>query len=122
MKPDLYTRLYFWLVAHRRLVLGVTLLIAAIAIVISTRVNLEEDILATLPQHDKIVDEYRYTVRKFRQIDRVYIDVGVNESDPDKLAAAADEVFLQLSANTNYSRIVYRFETTGQQKVIQFLT
>jgi 1-acyl-sn-glycerol-3-phosphate acyltransferase len=122
MKLDLYTRLYLWLVAHRRLVLGVTLLIVAVAIVISTRVNLEEDILATLPQHDKIVDEYRYTIRKFRQIDRVYIDVGVKASDPDKLAAAADEVFFQLSANTNYERIVYRFEVTGQQKVIDYLT
>jgi 1-acyl-sn-glycerol-3-phosphate acyltransferase len=122
MKPDLYTRLYFWLVAHRRLVLCATLLVAAIAIVISTRVNLEEDILATLPQHDKIVDEYRYTIRKFRQIDRVYIDVGINRNDSDKLTAAADEVFAQLSANTNYARVVYRFETTGQQKVIQFLT
>ncbi|HEX3889933.1 MAG TPA: hypothetical protein VHX90_03690, partial [Verrucomicrobiae bacterium] len=96
MKPDLYTRLYFWLVAHRRLVLCATLLVAAIAIVISTRVNLEEDILATLPQHDKIVDEYRYTIRKFRQIDRVYIDVGINRNDSDKLTAAADEVFAQL--------------------------
>jgi 1-acyl-sn-glycerol-3-phosphate acyltransferase len=122
MKLDLYTRLHLWLVAHRRPVLCVTLLIAAIAIIISTRVNLEEDILATLPQYDKIVDEYRYTIRKFRQIDRVYIDVGVNANDPDKLSAAADEVFAQLSANTNYARIVYRFEVTGQQKVIQFLT
>src|SRR3984957_8449011 len=122
MKLDLYTRLYFWLIAHRRVVLCVTLLIAAAAIVISTRVNLEEDILATLPQHDKIVDEYRYTLRKFRQIDRVYIDVGINANDPDKLTATADEVFSQLSANTNYARIVYRFEMTGQQKVIQFLT
>src|SRR5580693_180778 len=113
MKLDLYTRLYLWLVAHCRWVLGATLLIAAIAIVISMRVNLEEDILATLPQHDKIVDEYRYTIRKFRQIDRVYIDVGMNASDPDKLAAAADEVFAQLSANTNYARIIYRFEVTG---------
>ncbi|MGH7989409.1 MAG: MMPL family transporter, partial [Limisphaerales bacterium] len=122
MKPDLYTRLYLWLIAHRRWVLGATLLIAAVAIAISARINLEEDILAILPQHDKIVDEYRYTVRKFRQIDRVYIDVGINTNDPDKLAAAADEVYSRLSASTNYTRIVYRFETTGQQKVIQFLT
>jgi 1-acyl-sn-glycerol-3-phosphate acyltransferase len=122
MKPDLYTRLYFWLVARRRIVLCMTLLVAAVAIVISTRVNLEEDILATLPQHDKLVDEYSYTLRKFRQIDRVYIDVGVNENNSVKIAAASDEMFARLSANTNYARIVYRFEITGQQKVIQFLT
>ena len=55
MKPNLYTRLYLWLVAHRRLVLGVTVLIAAvIAIVISLRIDLEEDILDMLPQHDQL--------------------------------------------------------------------
>jgi len=122
MKPDRYTRLYLWLVAHRRWVLSVMLLITASAIAISTRFDLEEDILATLPQHDQMVDEYRYSIRKFRQIDRVYIDVGVNTNDSDKLAAAADEVFAQLSASTNYARIVYRFETTGRQKVVDFLT
>ncbi len=122
MKPDLYTRLHLWLWSHRRVVLGITLLIAAVAVIISSRIDLEEDILATLPQHDKIVDEYRYTIRKFRQIDRVYIDVGINQSDPEKLAAAADEVFAQLSANTNYARILYRAEFGGQQKIVDFLT
>lgn len=122
MKPDFFTRSYLWLVAHRRLALGVTLLIAALAIAISTRVDLEEDILATLPQHDKIVDEYRYAIRKLHQIDRVYFDVGVNADDPARLAAAADQVFTRLTANTNYARIVYRFESTGHQKVVGFLT
>jgi 1-acyl-sn-glycerol-3-phosphate acyltransferase len=122
MKPDLYTRLHLWLWSHRRTVLGITLLVAAVAVVISSRIDLEEDILATLPQHDKIVDEYRYTIRKFRQIDRVYIDVGVNQNNPEKLAAAAEEVFAQLSANTNYARILYHVEFGGQQKIVDFLT
>ncbi|HEY5297421.1 MAG TPA: 1-acyl-sn-glycerol-3-phosphate acyltransferase [Verrucomicrobiae bacterium] len=122
MKPDFYTRLHLWLWSHRRVALGLTLLIAALAIVVSSRVHLEEDILAILPDHDKIVDEYRYTLRKFRQIDRVYIDVGVNQANPEKLAAAADEVFSHLSASTNYARILYRVELGRQQKVIHFLT
>jgi 1-acyl-sn-glycerol-3-phosphate acyltransferase len=122
MKPDLYTRLHLWLVAHRRLALGATLLIAVAAIVISSRVDLEEDILATLPQRDKIVDEYRYTIRKFRQIDRVYIDVGVKSGNPDQLAAAADEVYTELVTNLATARITYRFDMGGQQKIIGFLT
>ena len=122
MKPDLYTRLHLWLVAHRRLALGATLLIAVIAVVISSRVNLEEDILATLPQHDKLVDEYRYTIRKFRQIDRVYIDVGVASGNPDSLPAAADQVYANLSTNVATARIMYRFDMGGQQKIIRFLT
>ena len=35
MKSDLYTRLYLWLVAHRRWALGATLLISVAAIAIS---------------------------------------------------------------------------------------
>jgi 1-acyl-sn-glycerol-3-phosphate acyltransferase len=122
MKPGLYTRLHLWLWAHRRGVLGITLLIVAAAVVISSRIDLEEDILATLPQNDRIVDEYRYTLHKFRQIDRVYIDVGTKPAGSDKLAAAADEVFARLSKNTNYARILYRVEFGGQQKVVDYLS
>ena len=122
MKTDLYTRLYLWLVAHRRWVLVVTGLIAAVSIVISLRLDLDEDILATLPQHDPLVDEYRYALKKFRQIDRVYLDIGINAADPDKLALAADEVYSRLATNAAYGRILYRIEVGGQQKVIGYLT
>ena len=122
MNPDLYTRLHLWLVAHRRLALGATLLIAAVALVISSRVDLEEDILATLPQRDQIVDEYRYTIRKFRQIDRVYIDVGIKSGNTDQLAAAADKVYANLATNQATARITYRFDMGGQQKIVNFLT
>ena len=50
MKFDLYTRLHLWLVAHRRAVLAATLLVTVISIVISLRIDLDEDILAILPQ------------------------------------------------------------------------
>ncbi|MEO6784687.1 MAG: hypothetical protein ABI318_01035, partial [Chthoniobacteraceae bacterium] len=122
MNTDPYTRFYLWLVAHRRWVLGVTLLISLVSIVISLRMDLDEDILAMLPQHDPSVDEYRYALRKFRQIDRVYLDVGINADDPDRLGLAADEVFSELSANPAYGRIMYRVEVGGQQKVSDFLT
>ena len=122
MKPDFYTRLYLWLVAHRRAVLLGTLLLTAAALLISLRIDLEEDILATLPQHDQLVDEYKYTLRKFRQIDRLYFDVGVNADDPDKLAAAAEAVETRLATNTAYLRPMKHLESGGQQKVVDFLT
>jgi len=122
MKHDLYTRFHLWMVAHRRLVLTLTLLITIAGVAISSRIDLEEDILATLPQNDQRVDEYRYALRKFRQIDRVFIDVGISTNDPDTLALAADEVYSALSTNKVYDRVMYRFEMGGQQKVIGFLT
>ena len=122
MKHDLYTRFHLWMVAHRRLVLTLTLLITIAGVAISSRIDLEEDILATLPQNDQRVDDYRYALRKFRQIDRVFIDVGINTNDPDTLALAADEIYSALSTNKVYDRVMYRFEMGGQQKVIGFLT
>ena len=80
MTPDLYTRFYLWMVAHRRLVLIITFLVTVAGIGISTRIDLEEDILDILPHHDQRVDEYRYALRKFRQIDRLYIDVGIDRA------------------------------------------
>jgi 1-acyl-sn-glycerol-3-phosphate acyltransferase len=122
MKPDFYTRLYLWLIARRRSVLFFTFLIMAICMVISSRIRLEEDILDILPKNDQRVEEYKYALRKFRQIDRVYIDVGINADDTDKLAAAADEMFAGLSTNDAFLKITYRFEISGQTKVIDYLT
>src|SRR5829696_7643506 len=102
MRSDFYTRLYLWLSAHRPGVLAVTPLVVIAAAVISSRIDLEEEILAMLPQNDQLVDEYRYAIRKFRQVDRVYLDVGINADEPDKLAQAADGVFSGLSTNAAY--------------------
>src|ERR1700691_5929875 len=83
VKLDLYTRLYLWLASHRRLVLAATFLVTVASLVVSSRIDLEEDVLAILPQHDQIVDDYQYAIRKFRQVDRVYFDVGLNHGDSD---------------------------------------
>src|SRR5215813_5042874 len=121
MSRDPYTRLYLWLVSHRPLVFTVTILLTLVCILISSRLNLEEDILGLLPERDKIVDDYKYTLRKFRQIDRVYIDVRINEPNGDILGQAADEFYSRISTNSSFTRIMYRFEIDGQRKVIDFL-
>src|SRR5215510_12387467 len=110
MKRDAYTRTYLWLVAHRRLVLLVLLVITAACVVFSTRINLEQDALAVLPKHDTRVNEFRYAARKFRQIDRVFLDVGIDRDDPDQLVHAADEIYAALSKTTNFARILYRID------------
>ena len=122
MRLDLYTRLYQWLAAHRGLVLAAMSLLTLAAIAISSRIDLEEDVLAILPQRDPIVDDYQYALRKFRQIDRVYFDVSVKTDDPDTLAQAADELYAGLATNTALARITYRFEFHGQRQVTDFFT
>src|SRR5947207_6565388 len=122
MKFDLYTRLYLWLVARRRAVLVATLLVVGVSMIISSRIRLEEDILDTLPRNDRRVEEYKYALRKFRQIDRVYLDVGLSSDDPEMLACVADEVHYALSTNEALRKILYRFEAGGQSKVIAYLT
>ena len=122
MKDNLYTRLYLWLVAHRRGVLTATVLVMAAAAWFSSRIDLQEDILDMLPRNDQQVDEYRYALGKFRQIDRVYLDIGINTDDPETLGRAADEVFARFSTNQNFGRITYQIESGGQGKVIEFLT
>ena len=122
MKSDLYSPLYLWLVAHRRAVLVVVLLIAAICVAISSRIEMEEDILGILPQHDRIVDDYKYTIRKFHQIDRVYIDVGINRDDSDALGRASDELYSILSTNTAFASITYHIELGSQRSIVNFLT
>lgn len=122
MKFDLYTRLYLWLIARRRSVLIVVALVMVAAGWFSSRIDLEEDILDMLPRNDRQIDDYRYALGKFRQIDRVYLDIGIDRDDPDTLAHAADEVYSRFATNENFVRITYRVEMSGQGKVIEFLT
>ncbi len=123
MKPGLYERIYFWLVAHRPWVLAATLLLAIFGIAVSSRLQLEEDILGILPQGDKFVDDYKYTVRKFKQIDRVYIDVGrETNTDPASLGKAADDFYNGLKDDTNFTRIMYRVDISGVNKSLGLLT
>lgn len=122
MKFDLYTRLYLWLIARRRSVLIVVALVMVAAGWFSSRIDLEEDILDMLPRNDRQVDDYRYALGKFRQIDRVYLDIGIDRDDPDTLALAADEVFSRFATNESFVRITYRVALNGQGKVIEFLT
>ncbi len=122
MKPDLYTRLYLWLVARRWQVLLVMLGVAVVGVGVSLRIDLDEDILSALPEHDQLVDEYKYALRKFRQIDRVYLDVGATNGNAERLGEAADAVFATLNADPAYQRVMYRLEGGGQQQVIDFLT
>jgi predicted exporter/1-acyl-sn-glycerol-3-phosphate acyltransferase/ubiquinone/menaquinone biosynthesis C-methylase UbiE len=122
MTRDPYTRLYLWLVTHRPLVIVSTILISILCVLISSHLDLEEDILALLPQRDQIVDDYKYTLRKFKQIDRVYFDVGINSSNTDTLGLAADEFYARLATNSTFVRVMYRLDMSGQRKVLDFLT
>ena len=124
MKVDLYTRMYLWLVSHRWAVLIGTILFSIACLLLSLRIDLEEDILAILPQNDPMVDDYRYTLRKFRQIDRVFFDVGLTatNAEPEVLGRAADQLYDGLSTNRSLSRILYRFELGGQKRAVDLLT
>ena len=122
MRREPYTRLYLWLVSHRPLVLVSTIIVSIICVLISSRLDLEEDILGLLPQNDQIVDDYKYTLRKFKQIDRAYFDVGINSSDTDELGLAADEFYGRLATNSTFVRVMYRIDMSGQRKVLDFLT
>src|SRR5262249_5955061 len=107
MRLYLYSRLFRWVSTHRLLVLGATLVVHLAGILLSLRIDLDEDVLAILPQRDPIVDDYHYALRKFRQIDRVYFDVSVDTDNPDLLAQAADALDAGLETNGSFAKITY---------------
>ena len=122
MKNELYPKIYSWLVAHRRLVFFTSIVLAAVCLGISSRFRMEEDVLGILPQDDRIVGEYKYTLKKFRQIDRVYMDVGTTNGDTENLGRAADEFYDQLATNDIFAGITYRIEMGNQRQVIGLFT
>ena len=81
-----------------------------------------EDVLDMLPRNDPQIDEYRYVLRKFRQIDRAYLDVGIDRDNPETLARAADELFARFSTNQDFQRITYQVDVSGAGRVVDLLT
>ncbi len=122
MKFNFYPQLYLWLTKHRRWVLTVMAALMVVSVAISSRLNFEEDIFAILSQDDAAVAQYQYALKKFRQIDRVYIDVGIATDDVETLMQAADAVARGLSENPSVGRIMYRMESQGQRKILDFLS
>lgn len=122
MIDGLYAKLFLWLSVRRRAVLIVTAVFAVVCLAVSSRIRLEEDILSTLPENDPLVDEYKYAVRKFRQIDRVFIDVGTAADVPEVLFRAADELAAALESNAAFARVNYRHEMSGQRRAVELLT
>ena len=117
MIHNFYTPVHLWLYARRRGVLVVVALLAVASLVVSLRMDVEEDILAMLPQRDRVVDEFQYALKKFRQIDRVYLDVA-----GENPAAAADELNAALAGLPSLDRVLYRVESTDQHKLMEYVT
>ena len=122
MIHNFYTPLHLWLYARRRGVLVIVALLVVASVIVTARMEMEEDILAMLPQRDRVVDEFMYAVKKFRQVDRLYIDVGIATDNPDALAAAADELYTALAGHTALGRVLYRVESTDQHKLMKYVT
>ena len=122
MNPDLYSRLYLWLVARRSKVLITTLLLAAVGAAFSLRFDMDEDILGILSQNDPIVSDYKYSLKKFRQIGRAYMDVSAPSAEGTTLALAADEFYSHLATNAGLGQINYQVDLGNQRGVINFLT
>ncbi len=84
-----FVRLQERLARNRRLFLAALAIAGVTAFAVSMNLNMEEDFTVMLPRGDPVVDAIRDTLVRFRQANRLLVDIGAEAGDPGRVAAAA---------------------------------
>ena len=79
------------LARNRRLLLAALAIAGALAFAVSMNLRMEDDFSIMLPRGDPVVDALRETLVRFRQANRLFVDIGVESGDPAIAAGAADD-------------------------------
>jgi predicted exporter len=105
-----FITLHLFLARHR-LPLFISVAVLSVAAgLLSTRLEMDEDIMRMLPQRNEAIGRYLHAFRQLRQIDTLVIDVGIAKPNNPILFAAADKVFERLQAQPEMTNISYRLE------------
>lgn len=95
----------------RWLVIAATAAIFVASAVLAGRLRLEEDITALLPDTDPVVRDYREVMTRFRALDALYVDVGLEpdgRGSPEHVVAVAERLHEQLQKSEAFESIFYR--------------
>jgi len=118
-----YEKLFVFLAGRRRLLflgLGGLLLLCVVRIL---PLSMDEDITALLPSGDPVIDDYRMVVSRFRSLDRLFFDIGLQDDagqNPEKLTAAADQLYARFLASGSFARITYSVSAEDRLRMMKF--
>jgi uncharacterized protein len=105
-----FMALHRFLARHRLMMFVFVAALSVCGGILSTRLEMDEDIMRMLPQRDEAIGRYLHAFRKLRQIDSLVVDVSIAEPNDAVLFAAADRVFEQLQGRPDLADLSYRFE------------
>ncbi|MGD0279280.1 MAG: MMPL family protein, partial [Smithella sp.] len=83
----------------------ITLIVAALFYWESKNLKIETDILESMPQNDPVLTDARKIIRHLPIQDRLFIDLGHESADPDKLVKAAVILSGKLSKSGLFTKV-----------------
>jgi len=117
--------LFRFLFGHRRAVLGLSLAAALLCLYLSTRLNMQENVLDLLPTNDPLIGQYRQILTDFNQLNVVLIDVGGVDAKAapaqGELIGAADRLAERMQASALFKQITYRLDLESLPAMLQLL-
>lgn len=119
--PDRFLNLHMTLSRHRVLVAVCLAGTCAIAALLALRLEMDEDVMRMLPQHDPAVRDYVQAFKKLRHIDGVIVDVGTAQEDNDALFRAADQMASHLEAIPEFLNVDYRYDMKDYPGTLRLL-
>ncbi|MBL9137329.1 MAG: MMPL family transporter [Verrucomicrobiales bacterium] len=116
-----YVRLHLWLARHRFAVLLLTALGIVAAVFAASRLPIDDDFTAMLPMSNPSIAEQVGAFRHARQADRLFVDIGTAEANPQMLAEAADRMSAALRAMPGLEDVRDTFDTADWREVYEEL-
>ena len=98
-------------ISNRWSIVTVFALAFALSLILGSRLSLDEDITAMLPDSDPVIDDYRFVLTRFNMLDRLYIDISTETDTPEAretVVAVADSLYERLSQSDWFEDIHYR--------------
>ena len=86
--------------------LGAVLLASAVLFAIGfSRITIDTDIVNSLPTGDAVIADAVYIFKNHPVKDRIAIDIGIPEKDPDRLIVTAQQVQLALEKSGLFGQV-----------------
>jgi 1-acyl-sn-glycerol-3-phosphate acyltransferase len=95
-------------------------LVAALAAK-TTALSVNEDIASLLPADDRVIDDHRLVLERFRALDLLFIDVSSERGPRAEIGAAADDLHERIAGSGHFGHVRYRLREEDRAAMLSFL-
>ena len=111
--------------SKRLIALALVIAVLVCSGILSTRLQIDEDVTNLLPSSDPLVSDYRLVVTRFKGLESIFVDIGADGDSSDstiEVVSAADAMATCLAESDLFKKIHYRIPAEEAGKILTLLS